>query len=677
MAVDPIRTVVPVIVQTADGLPVLGTDWVTRAYLRFTGGSEGAGQILGEATLVQDYGEISPAMADAFYSIGVTPDVARLSIDDDLVGKTVRLLLADRTGPDFIGDVRHTAFWWGRIVREDRVPDGAAGAKIAGGQVAWMAVGLAGVLATIYLREGWVRGPGGISVIDPGYLPPFNQVQAGDRSASTMVVGVENVYVHEFSFGATGNVWTAGQILDLLLAGAARPRLWPDRAVSGWRWVVSDPSGCLSYVPEGIDLAGMPLLDAINLLISPRRGMTWYLSVALNVATINVSSTSYDAISVGVFTLPAALNLASLDCVNDPWIEGLVIGRDDSSVYDVIEVRGARPWVALTVAWSAAGGINNNWEHGWSDVQETVWNDDIDSSLVDAVWRRFEISHTWDGRNFDGLTGLRDTIEQTSGGEYGAGGYDGNRTWSGGSSSYLPPAFMLTTERMLPCSLGFSTLLIGPRQPPVVVFFDGGSTYEDLSQNYRVEIDDSPPAVTLDDGRKGDDIYSRVASSGRMLVSLGFRETHPLRVSWQREPSEWPSGIPRIKLIEVANAEQWLVLPGTVTGADPDTGALLQQSGLLTIRDDTFKLRSILALARSWFGVPDYTVRWTSRGILDATATYRPSTLLTSVVQADVGTGVYTVLNRRSWKLVVRDDVEMFDTDYVTERVLPDLESLL
>ncbi len=676
MTADQIRTVIPVIVQVASGLPALTTDWVTCPYLRFTGGSEGAGQVLGDATLVQEYGEILPVGARTLTSIGVTPDIARLNIDDDLLGKTVRLLLKDGTGPDFIGDLRHTAFWWGRITREDRNPDGAIGAKVAGGQVSWLAIGIASALDNLYLREGWVKNVAGTGIVDPGYLPPFNALAGGDRSSSTFSVGVETCYVHDLTGITSGNLWSARQILDLILAGGARPRLNPDLAVSGWRWVISDPLGCLDYEPETIDLGSMTVLNALNVLVNPRRGLTWKLSVSNDTATITIHSGSSEPITVGTFTLPASDTTASLDAVDNPWLEGLSIARDDSMVFDAIEVRGAHPWVGITGEYD--GTPIASLQKGFDSGAEGLWTADDRESLTDDVYRRFEVTPAWNGEQHDGTAGLRNAMAiASSGSDYGVGGYTGERSHET-SASYLAPAFMISAERMLPASVGFSSLRLGARQPPVVVFFDGVDYYEDVSQAFQVEVEGPPLAVRLDDGQRGNDIFARLDVTGaQLLVTIGVREIQPLRVSWQRDPGEWPGGIPRVKLIELPTAEQWIILAGTVTGADPEDGTLLTQATDLVIRDDLPQLRSVLALARARYSVPAYTASWTNRGILDIAATFAPGVLLTSVVQADVATGIYSVITRRSWRSVVRDDVEMFDTIYDTDRVTPDLEAVL
>jgi hypothetical protein len=93
------------------------------------------------------------------------------------------------------------------------------------------------------------------------------------------------------------------------------------------------------------------------------------------------------------------------------------------------------------------------------------------------------------------------------------------------------------------------------------------------------------------------------------------------------------------------------------------------------IRDDTPYMRNLLATAKTWWATLGYDVTWTNRCALDIDSTYRPGTLLTSVVMGQSTLSVNTMIARRTWRRVVRNGVDMFDTSYETQRVLPTLES--
>lgn len=662
MAAAPQREVKPVMVQTARTLPASDADWTTQQQIRFESGSVGCGQILGDITLVQDTGVVKQAGATAFASIGLAPDINRRALVDDLVGLLVRLLQQDDAGTVIVAGETYTAVWWGRISRQTLNPD-LADSIHTGGRGAWLAVGLGCVLDDIVLRGGRARSSSGTAV-DPGYLPRFNAQPGGDRSAATVTVNGAARYVHQLGDTTAGNLWTAKQILELLLTDAATPYVPGYGGYFGFAWALSVIDGCLDYTPEDLDLNGMTMHQAINVLANARRGLTWTLSVSGATATITVRSASSTAITGGTFTLPASTKVASLDAAGDPWIGSLEIEQDEASAYDIIEMRGGNPWTGITLV---VDGSTGSLRRDWDAAQEAAHAANPRHALYERVGRRFVIAPDWNETGNGGGT-LTNTLTALLGGLTGA------RTAT--ASIDLISGYVHRGERMLPCSTGFSTLLVGQRQPPVVVI-QYGSTYEDMSLRWRVEILESPLTVVLDDGADGVEIMDLLAgASPKIYVSLGVREHQPLRLSWQRPISDWPCATPRVKMIHVEGAELWRVAAGTVTGTNTAETALTTSAGF-TLRDDTARLANVLALARARFGAPTYRVRWTSRGIMDTSDTYAPGTILTSVILGDRTYGIYGLITRRSWTRVERAGVEMWDTIYETEQVGPELEAVL
>lgn len=668
MTAAPSRIVSEVAVETAN---ILGgtEDWQRRWFLRFTGGSRGSGQVLGDAEIVQDYGQIMPAADGTGGNIvdtGIVPDIANDGTGETLEGKLVRLSIRS---VDDEGAEQLTPFWWGVVQGQSVNPTGDID-----GQATWSCVGLASVLDQIACYRGWIKPNSGSVAFDPGYLPIFNHLPSGDRSASTMTVNGVAVYVHDLiDTTGSGNKWTARQIIDLLLAGAVNDTTY------GWTWAIADPDSCLVYEVETIDLGTGTILDAVNALINARRGMTWYLTVAGTVATINVVSGVPSEIIVGTFTLPASSAQRDFDVTGNPWVTNLSINEDYSSTFDVIEIWGAHPWVGITVVYD--GPDDGSLQKGWLSDDETTWDTDHDSSLVEGVWRRLEVRGTWDGEQrpyVSGATGLRDTLAVSGDDDaaYGYGGYTGERSHAGGT--YAPPTQILETERMLPASIGFGDLRLGPRQPPIVVQYDG-SVYSDVSEDIQAQVDDNPPAVFLHKGTdKGDSMKTLLETSGALLyVSMGFREAAPLKVSWRRNPAEWKRTVPRVKVIQIRGLEQWMVINGTITGVDIDTVTPLTQSGDLTIRDDVPQMRGLLALARARYGSPALKINWTDRGILDTSTDFIPGTLINDITNGARTITANAVITRQRWQRVIRDGVEMWDTINEIERVLPDVEAII
>jgi len=72
----------------------------------------------------------------------------------------------------------------------------------------------------------------------------------------------------------------------------------------------------------------------------------------------------------------------------------------------------------------------------------------------------------------------------------------------------------------------------------------------------------------------------------------------------------------RRKVIRLEDAHLWLVAPGTITGVN-NNGSLAVYSGEKVIRDDTGRLRQVLALAKAWYGRDRAALTYTRRGILN------------------------------------------------------------
>lgn len=684
MTAAPQRTVPTVVVQTARSLPDHDSGWTTQPWVRAVSGSGGSGQLLGEWTLVQDFGMVKRQASSEFVSAGIAPDISRAGVVDDLVGLVVRLLKEDEDGLIDVDGTSYTDFWWGVIQQQTIEPDLAASTD-TGGRVTWLAAGLACVLDGIHLTRGWVLQSPGVAV-DPGFLPAFNHQSGGDRSSTGVTVNGSSVYVHEIANDSQGVPWLASHILDLLLVGAAQPTLAGGTAAYGWTWTYTDLDGCLAYEVNDLDLGGLTLLQAINTLVSTRRGLVWTLSVSGSSATIAVVSASPDEIIVGSggdrYTLPASSRTATLDVTDEdvaPWLADLVIDQDESNTYDVIEVRGSKPWTGLTLTYP------DNLDKGWNPASEPDWAAFPVLPTYEPVWRRFTLADDWDETSTEGL-GLANTVATAaSSASYGANGLTGGRSQT--AAADMVPGYMHQAERMLPCSELFTGSAIGPRQAPVVVVYNGGGVYEDMSLVWRVEVQSEPFAVVVDDGKNGTELASRLSQTGaKLYVSVGMREHRPFAVSWQRDPAEFPRATPRVKVIQVDGCELWKVRSGTVTGANADNsdvvrgaiGSSVAAVGTeISARDNQAHINAILALARAWFAVPAYRVRWTDRGVLDTSDTYAPGTLLTSVTLGDRTYGTYSLITRRSWVQVMRNGVEMWDTVYETQRLLPELQVLL
>lgn len=670
MPASPQRATYQTLVQTAYALPASDAGWTTWSMLELDSYSEGQGQVLGEARFSQDFGVRTVPGSRLLWSVGEVPNLDRGN--QTIAGHFVRVLREDATGSVYLGNQRWSPVWHGimegPVVEPDADPTGNTG-----GRAGWAATGIAAFMAHIQMGNGYVRKPDGTAAL-VAFLPQFNAQPGGDRSASTFTTPTgKSVYIANHT--ASGNKWTAKQILDYVAAAY----------VTSINLVISDPLGALTWEPETLNLDGASVLQAVNLIINPARGLTWSLTVSGNTVTLTVTTGTSTGITIGSFTVPAASAVTVVDLRDYAGMEGFLYEEDWSQVVDRIEVRGARPWIAMTLMFDGSGsaplfGAN----YGWTGAAQTVWTSNPDSSLTDHVWRRFEINAAWNGQQYNNSSmGLRNVL--TLNGSYGPDGYDGLRTYDG--TQTFPPANLIKAERALPCSPGFSTLTVGPRQNPVVVV-GSGSVWQDLTvggltAQWGIQIDDGPLSVIIDDGNKGQDIAALLATK-TMLVTVGVREVDPLLVAWNTPPGTQANGQRRVKVINVPQCEQWGVLAGTVTGVSAaPTGTLVTSAGV-TIRDDTPTMRQILALAVVRFGQPAFAARWTERGYFDISALTKPGRLLTQIIRGDKNLAVEGIITRRTIRRerTVSDlnpdvVVQYWSTSYEVEQLNPDLEAVL
>lgn len=681
----PVRVVPTVIVQSNTTLSDDDSTWITLQFARYERDTRGAGQIVGDAVFTQQFGLTTAVnQHDPVYAIGTNPNLNAAGPDDGLIGQLVRFLASDESGSITVGDVSYSAFWHGQITGYEIIPDGRPDTN-AGGTAKWQCAGLLSILDQIVINGGWTVPPSADTVTfqDPGFCPPFNAVPTGDRSTAQYTVNGQQVYIHDLTTLTVVSPWQAVDIVNLLLAGAAQP-VYAGSQPTGFPWALSDPQGALSYRVEKTDVNGRTLAEAINILIDPRRGLTYAVTVESGVATINVWPATDTAITIGAFTLPASTNTNSYTAAGNRFTRDMVINEDQSATYDIIEVRGARPWVGITHSYNTAGPCSLI--KGWNPALETNWALDNYQGLAvyEQVWRLWLVDPQWDGAQYnDGANGMRNVLGTDNPG----GGFDGSRSVDL-TDDDNPSASLYGMEGNTPASTGFGQERVGPRQLPLVIFGDGTAgnwvDYSNPNQasgnvSFGIDCQDDPPSIRITDTSSGKEISDQindVSDPGTMLVTVGMRETQPLKASYIFDQSTWPRSTPRIKMINVPDLEYWSILPGTVLGVDQD-GNLSTASFEFIIRDDTITMNQLLALAVARYGYPIVTARWTEQCLLDFSGTLDPGVLLSNVILGTGNVYIGSVITRVTRTRVVRDGVDQFDTSYETTRVNADEECVL
>ena len=421
-----------------------------------------------------------------------------------------------------------------------------------------------------------------------------------------------------------------------------------------------------------MDLNGLTVFDALCAIASPKRGVSWTVQPNRTAGTCTIvfySTTPTAYTGSGSFTLAASTKTATAT-LTGPEIDGATVAWAENGGADIIEVIGARPLVTMTLDYDKANLSTCALEKGWDGTEETSW--DAATANANKPWRFFTIRPAWNGSAVPagtGSVGLRNlpTFDGSS-------QYTGARTFDSAQPS--ANGARLQIERFTSCSEEFGTDADGPRQPPCAFHYDGTTWYDHNGNagtvEYRLETTCDPAGVILGGTVRGvgshgsDDVKGWVANaSGRIAVTVGIRETHPLRVSWRRAPASWPRDVPRVLSCYLPDAEQWIVLAGT----RKSTTATV--STTTTIRDDLDRMKDALALLRAFYADPIRTVEWTSRGTVEYGATLSPGTLLTSVTLASGAVTVNCVITRRHWTLTE----DGYGTHYETSVFPPDFEA--
>lgn len=661
------RSILRHIVQTSDDFAL----WTTQSEIRCNECSEGAGQIVGHATLLRYFGVTREP--------GATGSPTSKTPLTGLVGQWVRVLIEDATGAIDIGGVDYAPLWYG-IIDAESINDEGGG----NGAQQWTCAGLVAHLSRVALVNGWTEAMGSSGSTVADYIlrvPTFNAPEGGGRSGEDpppYTIDGKTCFVFDYFEGLK---WTSKQILDMLLASHGRWDKPGGSFMGDVHWEL-DAGTLLDWEAPTLDVNGMSLLDAVNALINPRRGLTWRLSVdaATATATIVVKSISASAITVGSTTLAAATDTATPD-LTSLWHQGVQLMEDQTSTYDHICVVGARPWVTITLAYDPANATAEakSLIAGWPAGSETAWNT-APGPTTDGVWRTFVTNPEWDGRNYGGSSyGLRQNLTLDGNGDFtGARAYD--------SAVDFPPSVMKIESR-LPVGEGWTTSKTGARQDGMVFWKpNGASTWYDLQADGQpwsrsLSVDSYPPAVhigsvdrTADKSQSEQQVNKYIlATGGVALATVGMREPDPLIVSWTRASASWPRGSPRTLTVQMPSAEQWVSTQGTVKGVA--SGSLTTESSAQTVRDDVPTMQSWLAFLRAYYAEPARALSWTERGVIDhayGSGACAPAALVTSATMSWGSRTINAVVSRRAWRL----DENGFGTSYFTERIVPDIEAI-
>lgn len=236
-----------------------------------------------------------------------------------------------------------------------------------------------------------------------------SQMPKGNKDTRLGTSGIAS-FSEDFSHAEE---WTAENCVRYLLEfqgpsdatySASQPAIVPD---------LLHFASYLSWFTPIVPLEGRTVLAVLREIISPRRGLVWWLQYNLldNNLELHINSVAQANVSLpGSVTLPAAHSQISIDTDVDPTIANVRFGKDRTNKYDRIRVRGARRVSVCTLS-PADGNIVEGWNTSVYEGDYRAANSLTTAEAADRyrraesfahVYTRFLIASNWDGQSRDG-----------------------------------------------------------------------------------------------------------------------------------------------------------------------------------------------------------------------------------------------------------------------------------
>lgn len=463
--------------------------------------------------------------------------------------------------------------------------------------------------------------------------------QQGNRSTSADANGV-------YYFSRDGAKWTNLQIIEYLLENFVQ---------DGIRFEMAGAIEPLQQIIEEHNFYGQSVLQAINTLIDRRYGLNWRLLIPDapgGTCYVYVFSQLAYPLQIGDVEVPANPVQSVVPIVGNHAIDP-VMTFDALHQFDSVEVRGANILACGTFSYADATLVK-----GWTDAIETQYiaaeDDARRSDKYDAVYQRHVVARDWAGGlgNGEGVAQYKNAHPSvTDDGDVDidtvAPFWQGERRFEReipiekvGLDADAPLEYEAAfaaikhpedntwalVEKTWPEDLEFpAQFSLTPR--------DMGVMIKPSTQNHQYALNHFD--ADGDPGSETDPVFDYET----LLVTAAFRTDAQLRAIGQ-VPGQVITETGRTKIIDVPEAEYWVILPNTVTGVEE--GALVRAyADYEVVRDDSDRIKQILALALVWFGfargtmtmtVKAITPAWPSGGLILGAAGTWHATILGTVV---------------------------------------------
>lgn len=391
------------------------------------------------------------------------------------------------------------------------------------------------------------------------------------------------------------------------------------------------------------------LLDLVNAICHPSRGLTWWLDDGGGDAlwTIDIRTVAAAPVTVGIYTLPTNTRAADL-YVSGPGDQ--VRMYQENRPRSFLAMAG-RCLTTLSLAFKTGSG-SVGLIRGWDSADDAKAGDpDLKYS---QVFREFRLDPTWNGGGWasGGTTDGSPQVATKSGRDL-----LGGRTWDAGTP-YPVGAVQFDRDLVIPEKTAANGPLsdwfagsasisaTAPRLRPCVGILTGG-TMTDVSDRWQVTLTNDPsPTIILGSSPADGAAIKAALGSGTLVVTLTIVDPVPMAVS---------ARLPGDRLLDVVSlpeAAHWRVVAGTYLG--PTTSGAYYAPSSKAARDDVQQLQSTLALLQA-YGTRKGAVYYKDRGTIHPRdGSYRPGTLVTYLrrVSAEPDPQINQVITSRSWSWV-------------------------
>lgn len=557
-----------------------------------------------------------------------------------------------------------TVLWVGRFSNDSFVPGGNDPAGTGTGDQIFTAFGLERMLKQSDVNGSYILEDSDVEKIDTRL--PFN---LRHRTGASMA-GNRSTAKHGgcYVFADEGELWTARDVAEYLLV-----KFGPDSPA--FSLTDGDETNNLDLY---VDTWPAPknVAAGLNMLIRRQRGCAWRVVVYGEEPKVAPRSVfEKDVTAGGVVIKPNSVQ-ADLDFdAKDQQLDKVTIRKSQDHQYDEIHILGNHAWICGAVGLSAA----------WSSGEETAYKAADDKARRQDrfahVYTAFRVSISDHNKPFIDATGNPLGIPEISGGDV----------------LFGTNAPLFTLGRSL------------TRQTPLRVGYAYDSGYE-VQRDASAPEGFLPPAVFIKSTELGTDVYFQVDNlpkvmrvpntrvrvlDGEMGLQLRpsynhmFAKNHwgastsadPPLFDWENLyataalradvrlkvgvyfPSAYESPNLRRLIIEVPDAECWIIRKGAIVGID---GSSLQRVPKdIVLRNDRYRLLGIAAMAKAWYGRPRRAISVTYKQIADSTvagSSLRPGDMVRKAIVHGQTLSVGAIVSRLTWNWT--DKTTTIETDF-------------